>query len=185
MTNPEFREMLAGATCSRTRKGSPRCGGGFENVSPIANIRPAGDTHVVRVSVFLDGLSKRAPIIVVLTLCAALVGAWTSAPVWLANGLAIIVGSLALVLLAARGRRNQLKTPEELGFTRLGDRIAYELAGKGSPPGFYLLGFFAFMTIFLTGLQSPYSKPAWAGFFLCVVWGIANARYQAEDASEY
>lgn len=138
----------------------------------------------MRVSVFLDGLSKRAPIIVVLTLCAALVSAWTSGPVWLANGLAIIVASLAAVLLVARGRRSELKTPEELGFTRLRDWIAYELAGTGSPPGFYLLGFFGFITIFVTGFQSTYSRPAWAGFFLGVVWGIANARYPAEDASE-
>lgn len=138
----------------------------------------------MRVSVFLDGLSKRAPIIVVLTSCAALVGVWTSAPVWLANALAIIVASLAAVLLITRGRRSQLKTSEELGFTRLRDWIAYELAGKGSPPGFYLLGFFAFITIFLTGFQSTYSKPAWAGFFLGVVWGIANARYPAEEGSE-
>ena len=136
------------------------------------------------VSVFLDGLSKRAPIIVVLTLCAALVGAWTSGPVWLANGLAIIVASLAAVLLVARGRRSELKTPEEVGFTRLRDWIAYELAGKGSPPEFYLLGFFGFITIFVTGSQSTYSRPAWAGLFLGVVWGIANARYPAEDASE-
>ena len=138
----------------------------------------------MRVSVFLDGLSKRAPIIVVLTLCAALVSAWTSGPVWLANGLAIIVASLAAVLLVARGRRSELKTPEELGFTRLRDWIAYELAGTGSPPGFYMLGFFGFITIFVTGFQSTYSRPAWAGFFLGVVWGIANARYPAEDASE-
>ena len=139
----------------------------------------------MRISNFLDGLSKRAPIIVVLTLCAALAGSWTSGPVWLANALAIIVASLAVVLLVARGRRSQLKTTEELGFTRLRDWIAYELAGEGSPPGFYLLGFFGFITIFLTGLQSTYSRPAWAAFFLGVVWGIANARYPADEASEH
>ena len=138
----------------------------------------------MRVSVFLDALSKRAPNIAALTLCAALVGTWTGAPVWLTNGLAVIVGSLALVLLAARGRRNQFKSAEELGSGRFSDWIAYELAGKGSPPGFYLLGFFGFVTIFLTGFQSPYSRPAWAGFFLSVVWGIANARYPADKASE-
>ena len=130
---------------------------------------------------FLDVLSKRAPRIVVLTLCAALVGAWTSVPVELTDGLAILVGSLALVLLAARGRRNQFKTPEELGFTRFSDRIAYELAGKGSPPGFYLLGFFGVITIFLTGD----SRLAWAGSFLGVAWGIANAQYPADEASEH
>ena len=109
---------------------------------------------------------------------------WTSAPIWLAKGPAIIVGGLALWLLAARGRRNQFKTPGELGLTRNRDRIAYELAGKGTPPGSYLLGFFGFLTIFLTGFQSPYAMLAWAGFALGVVWGIVNAQYPAEEESE-
>lgn len=152
--------------------------------APVARIGAAGDTNVVRVNPFFDWLSKRAPIIVIVTLCAALVGGWTSGPVWLANGLAIIVAILAVVLLVARGRRNELKTPEELGFTRLRDWIACELAGKGSPPGFYLLAFFGCITIFATGIQSTYSRPAWAGFFLGVVWGIANAHYPAKDGSE-
>jgi hypothetical protein len=121
----------------------------------------------------------------VLTLCAALAGAWTGAPVGLINGLAIIVGSLAMVLLAARRRLNRFKTTEELGFTRFRDRIAYELAGQGSPPGFYLLGFFGIVTIFLTGFQSPYSNLAWAGLFLGIAWGIANARYPADEGSEH
>jgi len=138
----------------------------------------------VRVRAFLDVLSKRAPVIVVVALCAALLGAWSGAPVWLNNGLAIIVSSLALVLLVSRGRRNQFKNAEELGFTRSGDWFAYELAGKGSPPGFYLLGFLCVLTIFLTGFQSPYSKLAWAGFFLGVVWGIVNARYPSDKPSE-
>jgi len=136
----------------------------------------------VRIRAFLDMLSKRAPVIVVLALCAALVGGWIDAPVWLTDDLAIIVGSLAVVLLASRGRRNQFKTAEELGFSRSRDWIAYELAGKGSPPGFYPLGFFGIVTIVLTGIQSPSSKLAWAGLFLGVVWGIVNARYPADEA---
>lgn len=139
----------------------------------------------MRIRSFLNVLSKRAPLIAVLALCASLVGAWTGAPVGLINGLAIIVASLAIVLLAARARRNQFTATEELGFTRLRDRIAHELAGQGSPPGFYLLGFFGIITIFLTGFQSPYSNLAWAGFFLGVVWGIATARYAADDMSEH
>jgi hypothetical protein len=126
-------------------------------------------------------LSKRAPAVVVFTLCAALVGTWTNAPVWLANSLAAVVGSLALVLLAARGRRHSLTTPpEELGFQSLKEKIAYEFAGKGTPPGYYLLGFFGFLTIILTGFQSPYGRLAFAGFALGVVWGIVNARYPAD-----
>jgi hypothetical protein len=138
----------------------------------------------VSVHAFLDVLSKRAPVIVVITLCAALVSAWSGVPEWLNNGLAISVGILALVLLASRGRQNQFKTAQELGFSRSRDWIVYELAGKGSPPGFYPLGFFGLVTIVLTGLQSPSSKLAWAGFFLGVVWGIVNARYPADEASE-
>jgi hypothetical protein len=138
----------------------------------------------VRAGDIIDMLSRRAPGIVILTLCTALVGAWTSAPVWLAKGVAILVGSLALVLLAARRRRRPFKSPEELGSTQDRDWLAYELAGKGTPPGYYLLGFFGFLTIFLTGFQSPYALPAWAGFALGVVWGIVNARYPAEEESE-
>ena len=132
----------------------------------------------------MDMLSKRAPALVLLTLCAALLGAWTSAPIWLAKGPAIIVGSLALLLLLARGRRHQFKTIDELGFTQNRDWIAYELAGKGTPPGSYLLGFFGFLTIFLTGFQTPYALLAWAGFALGVVWGIVNAHYPADEESE-
>ncbi|HKC01669.1 MAG TPA: hypothetical protein VKC17_00015 [Sphingomicrobium sp.] len=115
---------------------------------------------------------------------AALLGAWSEAPVWLANGLAITVAFLALALLAARGRRNQFKTTEELGFMRIRDWIAYELAGKGSPPGSYVLGFFGILTIVLTGFQTPYAMLAWAGLLLSVVWGIVNARYPADDSAE-
>ena len=130
---------------------------------------------------FFDTLSKRAPTIVILTLCAALLGAWTSAPVWLANALAAVAGGLALILLAARGRRHSLATPpEELGFHGLKDRLAYEFAGKGTPRGFYLLGFMGFVTIMLTGVGSPYGMLAFSGFGLGVVWGIVNARYPAD-----
>jgi hypothetical protein len=138
----------------------------------------------MRPRAFLDALSKRSPVIVVLTLCVALLAAWTGAPVWLTNGLAIIVGGLALVLLASRGRRHQLNTAEGAGVTRARDWIDYELAGKGTPPGYYLIGFFGIVTILLIGLESPYSKLAWAGFLLGVVWGIVNARYPAGEASE-
>jgi hypothetical protein len=129
-------------------------------------------------------LSKRAPRIVIFTLCAALVGEWISAPVWLVKGAAIIVGSLALLLLAARGRRHQFNTYDESGLTQDRHWIAHELAGKGTPPGSYLLGFFGFLTILLTGFQSPCAMLAWAGFALGVVWGIVNAQYPADEESE-
>ena len=122
--------------------------------------------------------------IVVITLCAALVSAWSGVPEWLTNDLAIGVGSLAVVLLVSRGRRNQFKTAQELSSSRSRDWVAYELAGKGSPPGFYPLGFFGIVTIILTGLQSPSSNLAWAGFLLGVVWGIVNARYPVDETPE-
>ncbi len=133
---------------------------------------------------FIDRLSSRVPLIVIVTLCAALIGAWTSAPVWVANGLAIVVGILALLLFASKGRREQFNTAEEQDVTRSRGWIAHELAGHGTPPGFYVLGFFGVVTIVLTDYQSAYAKLAWAGFILGVVWGIVNAHYPADEGSD-
>lgn len=119
-----------------------------------------------------------------LTLCAALVGDWISAPAWLAKGAAIIVGGLALWLLAARKPRHAFITDDETDDAEGKTWIAYELAGKGTPPGSYLLGFFGFLTIALTGFQSPFAMLAWAGFALGVVWGIVNAHYPVDEETE-
>jgi hypothetical protein len=62
--------------------------------------------------------------------------------------------------------------------------IAHELAGKGSPSGSYLLGFFALVAIMLTGFTGAYAMPAWAGLALAGAWGIANARYPTDGGSE-
>jgi hypothetical protein len=67
-----------------------------------------------------------------------------------------------------------------LGFPALKDRVAYELAGKGTPRGYYLLGFFGFLTVMLTGFETPYGMLAFAGFALGVVWSIVNARYPSD-----
>jgi hypothetical protein len=136
----------------------------------------------MRGSAILDALSKRAPLIVAVTLCAALVSYWVEAPVWLPNGLAIVVGCLALVLAAARGRRPPSVTYEEEDSSSNG-WIAQELAGKGTPPGFYLLEFFVFVTIMLTGFQGVYAMPSWAALALGAAWGISNARYTFEEGS--
>ena len=61
--------------------------------------------------------------------------------------------------------------------------LGYELAGKGTPLGTYLLAFFAFVTAMLTGLDSPYGMVAWAGFALAVAWSIANAHFPAEPGA--
>jgi hypothetical protein len=138
----------------------------------------------MRGNLLLDRLSRRTPLIVMTTLFAALVGYWADAPRWVPYSLTIIVGSLALVLMGARDRRAQFKTQEELGSSINGSWIAHELAGKGSPSGSYLLAFFSLLTIMLTGFQGAYAMPAWAGLALGAAWGIANARYAADERSE-
>jgi|tagenome__1003787_1003787.scaffolds.fasta_scaffold20935882_2 hypothetical protein len=127
----------------------------------------------------IDMLSKRAPSIVVFTLCAALLAQWIEAPVWLPKLLAIAVGGLALLLFASRVRRHEFRRQDESGTER--SWFDYELAGKGTPPGYYILAFFGFVTIVLTGFQSAYAMPAWAAFALGIVWGLANRSYPLEE----
>ena len=148
---------------------------------PIADAPCPPDRKRMQRGSLIDGLSRRAPSIVGVTLCAALVGAWVEAPAWLATALAIVVGSLALLLFAARGARHGLRSTEQLGFARNRHWLAWELAGKGTPPGSYLFAFFGFLTIMLTGVDSPYAMPAWAAFALGIAWGIANRHYPADE----
>jgi hypothetical protein len=128
----------------------------------------------------IDVLSKRAPVIAILALLAALIGTWARAPAELLNALAIAVGSLALLLWATRGLPIQFKSREDLGFSRNRDWIAYALAGKGVPRGYYLLGLLGLATMLLSG----FNWLAFAGFMLGVVWGIANCRYPADQAAD-
>ena len=120
--------------------------------------------------------------IVAVTLCASLVGYWADAPLWLPYGLAAIVGCLALIVMAGRDRRRPFNAEEPDSDTD-GSWIAQELAGKGSPPGFYVLEFFGVATIMLTGVQGPYATPAWAAVALGAAWGIANARFSTDERS--
>lgn len=133
----------------------------------------------MRARTILDALSRRAPAIVVVTLCVALLGYWADAPLWLPYGLATVVGSLAVIVLAARNRRHQLGPEDEPGSDTDGNWIAQELSGKGSPPGFYVLQFFGLVTIMLTGFEGPYAVPAWAGLALGAAWGVANSRFSS------
>ena len=132
----------------------------------------------------IDRLSERAPSIVVFTLCAALLAAWIDAPVWLPEAAAAVVGFLALLLFAARGRRGRFRDFEDSAEASGKSWFDYELAGEGTPPGYYVLAFFGIVTIALTGFRSPYAMLAWAAFALCIVWGIANRTCPSEDEAD-
>jgi hypothetical protein len=132
----------------------------------------------MRGAVVLDELSRRTPVVVVVGLCAALLGYWTEAPLPLPYGLAVTLGGLALILMATRGRRRRLKRDMDSGET---DWLAHELAGNGSPSGTYLLAFFDVVTIALTGFQGAYAMPGWAALALTAAWAIANAHYPSGD----
>jgi hypothetical protein len=125
-------------------------------------------------------VSERAPVIAGLALLGALLGTWTRAPDALLNAFAIVVGSLALLLWAARRLQLQFKSKEGLGFARNRDWIAYELTGKGTPRGYYPLGALGLAAILLSGFQWL----AFAGFMLVVVWGIVNCRYPADHVAD-
>jgi hypothetical protein len=127
----------------------------------------------------INFLSKRAPVIVILALLAALLGTWPRVPAMLLDALAIVVGSLAFLLWVARGLPVQFKSREDLGFTRNRDWIAYQIAGKGTPRGYYPLGALGLVTLVLSG----FSWLAFAGLMLGVVWGIVNCRYPADQAA--
>lgn len=137
----------------------------------------------MRAGRFSDNLSRRAPTIVIAALCLALLGDWIEAPVLLATGFAVIVAGLALVLFAAK-RRGQFGNPNEGEPSSGSDWITNELAGRGSPAGSYVLGFFSILTIVLTGVQSPYAMLAWSALLLTIVWALVNARYPAEGGTE-
>jgi len=126
-------------------------------------------------------LSRRTPVVASIVLCAALLGYWTEAPLWLPRGLAIVSVSLALVLMAARDRRRRPSTETEVGDAGW---LSQELAGSGSPSGTYPLAFFAAVTIALTGFQGAYALPGWAALGLVAAWATANAHYRTNDSPE-
>jgi hypothetical protein len=133
----------------------------------------------------LRALSSRAPTIVIATLLAALVGYWFEVPVWLPYGLAIVVAIIALMVMASRDRRARPRVDDDVEGSGSSSWIAHEIAGRGSPSGSYLLGFFSLVTIVLTGFQGAYALPAWAALALSAAWGIANARYPAGEELEH
>lgn len=128
---------------------------------------------------FIDLVSRRAPSIVAYTLVISLVFAWAGVPVWAVTVFAIVLALLALLLFAARGGGSSApRSNEERSW------LAWEVAGKGTPPGSYLLAFFSFLTVFLIGPGSPHARPAWAAFALAVVWGVTNRHYPTEEETD-
>jgi len=115
------------------------------------------------------------------TLCAALLINWLGAPGWVPKALAVGIGGLAAVLIVARGNRRRRSHARDLGFENEMSWIQYELAGKGSPKGLYLLAFFCLLVMFLTGFNTDYAMPAWAAAALSIAWGIANASYPVDE----
>jgi hypothetical protein len=132
----------------------------------------------------IDRLSERAPSIVVFTLCAAVLAWWMDAAVWLPEAAATVVGFLAILLFAACGGRGRFKDCEDSAESSEKTWLDYELAGKGTPPGYYVLAFFGIVTIALTGFRSPYAMLAWAAFALGIVWGIANRTYPTDEEAD-
>jgi len=117
--------------------------------------------------------------IVMVSLCAELVGYWVEAPVWLPYGLAAALACQALILMAKRRRRPSVDADAaDSGW------LAQELAGNGSPSGTYPLGFCAVVAIALTGFQDAYAMPGWAALALTAAWAVANASYPAKDEFE-
>jgi len=148
---------------------------------PLRTLAPRSIKQPMRSRRFLDRLAKRAPDIVILTLFAALLGAWTDAPAFVANGLAIVVGILALGVLATRRRRPLFENAYEQDSSERPGWLEHELAGKGTPHGSYLLAFFGFLTIMLTGFNSPFGKLAWAGLALTIAWSVADIHFPADQ----
>lgn len=137
----------------------------------------------MRVRRFSDNLSRRAPTIVIVALCLALLSDWIEAPAWLATGLAVIVAGLALMLFAAK-HRGQFGNDDALEPSTGRNWITNELAGRGSPAGSYVLAFFSILTIVLTGVQSTYAMPAWSALLLTIVWALVNASYPSDEGTE-
>ena len=129
--------------------------------------------------VTVDALSRRSPTIVAVTLGIALLAYWFGAPLVVPYGLALIVGGIAIVVMAARKRNARLNA--ELEAAKTGSWIAQELAGHGSPPGSYTLAFFCLVTIALTGFVGPFALPAWTGLALAAAWAFANASYPSDE----
>ena len=78
--------------------------------------------------VTVDALSRRSPTIVAVTLGIALLASWFGAPLVVPYGLALIVGGIAIVVMAASKRNARLNADLEAAKTE--SWIAQELAGQ-------------------------------------------------------
>jgi hypothetical protein len=132
----------------------------------------------------VEAASLRAPVIIGVAIIAAVAGAWSDAPQWPFNPLAIALLVLAAVVWARRGLPRQLKSKEQLGFRRNRDWLGFEFSAKGTPRGYYALAFASWFALVLTGLRFPYAAVAIAGMALTVAWGVDRRRYPAEKLDQ-
>lgn len=128
----------------------------------------------------VEAASERAPIIVGVAIIAAVAGAWSNARDWPFYALALALLVLAAVVWARRGLARQLKSKEQLGFSRNRDWLGFEFFAKGTPRGYYALAFISWFAVVLTGLRFPYAAVALAGMALTVAWGEDRRRYPTE-----
>ena len=128
----------------------------------------------------VDAASRRAPLIIVAAIVAAVAGAWSNAPQWPFYALTLALLMLALIVWGLRGPARLLKSKEQLGFRRNRDWLGFELFAKGTPRGYYALAIVSWLAVVLTGLRFPYAAVAIAGGLLTVAWGENMRRYPLE-----
>lgn len=130
----------------------------------------------------INWLSKWAASTAIVVWIVALTGAWANGSERLFNGLAIIVGGLALVLLFTRGLP-RMASKEDLGFDSNRSWLSSVLLGRHYPRGSFLLGFVGLLVVILSGFNTPYGTLAFAGYAMAIAWVRANRRYPAESIS--
>jgi hypothetical protein len=134
----------------------------------------------VRLNQSIEFVSARAPLIVGVSLFAAVLGASTSGPPLVFYLLAILLTVMAAVVWARRGASNLFKSEEQLGFKRNRDEISFRLMAQGTPRGYHALATLCFVALVMTGFRFPYLATVIAGIMLTLAWGEDRRRYPAD-----
>ena len=119
--------------------------------------------------------------IVIASLVVAVVGAKLDAPHWPFHIIAAALFLAAVLVWLRRGPARQLKSMEELGFKRHRDWLWFVAMSRGTPRGYYPLGFVAVAAFVLTEVRFPYAAVAIAAAALVVAWGEDWKRYPSEE----